>query len=147
MWYTLDVSNSKSAFTIIEIIVVVVIVGVLAAIAMPSYRIQMLKVKNQEAVRVLTALWEAQKDYYRDWGVYAPSTIPLSVDIPNLKNFNDPSVYVEDYAWCIGGPKRKLADVLVDTGNYTLSVLEDGSIVCTPCGGSICYKMGFEDDW
>ena len=50
-----------------ELIIVVIIIGVLAAVAIPSYRIQMLKMKNQEAVRVLMVIWEAQKEYYREF--------------------------------------------------------------------------------
>ena len=131
-----------------ELIIVVIIIGVLAAIALPSYRIQMLKMKNQEAVRVLMVIWEAQKEYYRENGVYTNNINNLAIDIPTpLKNFANPVLYADNYKTCNYGPKRKLA-ALRDNGNsYTLDVLEEGRVVCDWCGSSLCKKMGFQDDW
>jgi prepilin-type N-terminal cleavage/methylation domain-containing protein len=150
MWYTLPVSHTRfqirlaQAFTLLEIIIVVVIIGVLAAMAFPSYQIQMLKVKNQEAVRILTVLWEAQKDYYRDNGVYTANMADLAIDIPSPKNFqaavlnNNPSIMVT-----CGSSQNYLASIQDNASTYTLYALTDGRIVCTPCPGSVCQKMGF----
>ena len=143
-------ANEKQSqgFTMIEVIVVIVIIGVLAAIAMPSYRIQMLKVKNQEAVRILTVLWEAQKDYFRDNGPYfagdVNTVLNFAVTIPTPKNFQD--VVADDgtsFVDCGGLAQNYLASIQDSTGIYTLYVLTDGRIVCTPCPGSLCTKMGF----
>lgn len=150
MWYTLDVSNSKSAFTIIEIIVVVVIIGVLAAIAMPSYRIQMLKVKNQEAVRVLWALWEAEKDYFRDNGVYTSNVGDLAIDIPTMKNFTN-LVLTDSQVQGCGGPfvTNRMSVDSIDS-SYRIYLMENGSLFCRSglvgpllCPDPFCMKMGF----
>ncbi len=143
-------------FTIMELIIVVVIIGVLAAVALPSYRIQMLKMKNQEAVRVLMYLWEAQKEFaINNNGAYCGSEFLgdfscLAVDAPPpLKNFKDLTLTTipSFFPTCNVGPKLYLARTTANDDSYGLYVLRDGRIVCTPCVSSLCKKMGFKDDW
>lgn len=124
-----------------ELIVVVVIIGVLAAIAIPSYRIQMMKMGNQEAVRVLMAVWEANQDYYRENGSYATNVNQLAVDIPALKNFQPPNAA----PFCgMGGQPPFIASIQINSGLYTLYASTPGNIVCTdPYSGGLCKKMGF----
>ncbi|HCI45599.1 MAG TPA: hypothetical protein DE315_08755 [Candidatus Omnitrophica bacterium] len=127
-------------FTIMELIIVVIIIGVLAAVALPSYRIQMLKMKNQEAIRILMAVWEAQKEYYRENGTYTNNIADLTIDIPASKNF----VFVAWNAVFSGicPPQRQLACAVSFDSSYFLEVLVDGRIVCL-AGGALCAKMGF----
>ena len=132
-----------------ELIIVVIIIGVLAAIALPSYRIQMLKIKNQEGVRILMALWEGQKDYHRENGVYATDRNNLDVTIPSSKHFQDPELNDTSTRDCNGTPRLYLAKILTQRDGYGLYVLEDGRVVCEfiDCHDPICIRMGFEDNW
>ena len=136
-------SASRSpAFTFTELVVVLIILGVLAALAFPSYRVQMLKIKNQEAVRVLMTLWEAQKDYFRDRGVYASGIADLDITIPAPKSFNDPVVTAGDV---ICG-QATLAGMVERGEGYALMVTEDGHILCGlsgDCAYPLCPKMGY----
>ncbi len=130
----------------------VVIIGVLAAVALPSYRIQMLKMKNQEAIRILMVLWEAQKDYYRENGAYLGYTsnldeinTNLNVGISPPKNFVNVIVGDNMVIW-MGVSKKRLAAMEAKDGSYLLLSIEDGSVACWPLevgflGG--CKKMGF----
>ncbi len=135
-----------------EMVVVITIIGVLAALAFPSYRIQMLKIKNQEAVRILMALWEAQKDYYRDNGSYTSNPTNLAIDIPVAKNFFHFVIFNGNFSKaCTGSGKIILAMMQSKDFSYLLYVLEDGRIVCgnalMDCHDPICIKMGFTDNW
>jgi prepilin-type N-terminal cleavage/methylation domain-containing protein len=136
-------------FTIMELMIVIVIIGVLAAIAFPGYRIQMLQIRNQEAIPVLTALWEGQKEYYRDNGAYTTDIDDLDVTIPSSKHFWPPTL--EDTATlnCNGTNKLYLAKFLTRNDGYELLVLEDGQIVCklVDCHAPVCIRMGFADNW
>ncbi|MBI5024786.1 MAG: prepilin-type N-terminal cleavage/methylation domain-containing protein [Candidatus Omnitrophica bacterium] len=135
-----------SGFTMIEIMIVCVIIGILAAIAFPSYRIQMLKIKNQEAIRALMAVWDAQKDYYRATGAYAAIMGNLDVEFPSgLKHFSGPNVVAGDPSSCGGPATPVLATAVSLAEGYALSVLDDGRVVCSPCGDARCTKMGFPD--
>ena len=133
-----------------ELIIVVVIIGVLAAVALPTYRIQMLKMKNQEAVRILMFLWEAQKEYDRENGGYTSDIGDLAIDPPVPKHFinlgvSDGTPPVS----CTPPPKKTLASMEANDSSYTLYVLVDGRVVCKPasgaCPGSLCTQMGFPD--
>lgn len=133
-----------------ELLVVIVIIGVLSAMAMPSYRIQMSKMKNQEAVRILMVLWEAQKDYYRGNGVYTSDINDLAIDIPAPKHFTN--LDVRDGTPpvpCSGPPEMPLAIMEANDASYTLYALVDGRVVCKPasggCPGPLCTQMGFPD--
>ena len=142
--------NRKSGFTIIELMVAAIIIGVLAAIAIPSYRIQMLKVRNQEAARVLYALWDAEKDYFRDNGVYTGNIDDLAVEIPTMKNFTNLVLADSPVSGC-GGPivtSRMSVDSM--DSSYRIYMLENGSLFCRPlplvplvCPDPFCIKMGF----
>jgi type IV pilus assembly protein PilE len=54
----------RSGFTLIEMMVVVVIVGILAALAYPSYLESVRKAKRAEAKTVLLQLMQQQERYY-----------------------------------------------------------------------------------
>lgn len=135
----------KAGFTMAEVIVAIMIIGVLAALAVPNYRIHMLRVRNQEAVRVLMFLWEAQKEYYREHGFYA-SSIPGElgmdlVDLPPPKNFVYPVVENGGSAICQGQLNNVLAAIqTVGPPFYSLAIVADGSIFCCNWDG-LCPKM------
>ncbi|MBI5150710.1 MAG: prepilin-type N-terminal cleavage/methylation domain-containing protein [Candidatus Omnitrophica bacterium] len=151
--YTLLVNTTPRTkqtpgFTVMELIVVVVIVGVLAAVALPSYKIQMLKMKNQEAIRVLTAVWEAEKDYYRENGVYGnPNS--LDVVIPQMKNFTNLQLSTSTVTACSGLSVAFRIHVDSIDSSYRLFILEDGRFLCRrlsayPCTDNFCLQRGFQ---
>lgn len=142
--------KKRLGFTLTEIMIALVIIGVIAALALPSYRIQMLKIKNQEAIRVLMALWEAEKDYYRGNGVYTDNIADLAVEIPPMKNFTNLVLLTNfpEGGGC-GGPIVTFR-IRVDSmdSSYRIFILENGSFFCLslhggPCPDPLCIKMGF----
>ena len=60
-------------FTLFELLVVLVVVGILATVALPAYRQHMLRVNRTEAMTLLLALQNAQERHYLRRNQYAGS--------------------------------------------------------------------------
>lgn len=58
--------NTDKAFTLIELMVVVIIIGILAAIGLPAYREYVAKAKIAEVYSTFDAIGKAQISYYYD---------------------------------------------------------------------------------
>jgi type IV pilus assembly protein PilA len=58
--------KNRKGFTLIELMVVVAIIGILAAIAIPMYRTQQIKSKMTEGTRASSTVASAIGDYYQD---------------------------------------------------------------------------------
>ena len=69
-------------FTLIEILVVVLIIGILAAIAVPKYQYAVLKTKYHTIIDMTTAVKEAQEVYYLANGRYAEHFNELDFSLP-----------------------------------------------------------------
>ncbi len=63
-------------FTLIELMVVVLIIGILGAIAMPQYNEYLLKGKLTEAMSLLSDLQIRQEQYYQDNRTYSNGMTP-----------------------------------------------------------------------
>ena len=71
--------NEVTGFTLIELMIVIVIVAVLAAIAMPSYRQYVLRTHRTEAKRSLLNVAVAQEKFYLQNNTYAgPSALKIA---------------------------------------------------------------------
>ena len=63
----------RSAFTLIELLIVVAIIGILAAIAVPNFLNAQLRAKIARTYSDLKAISTAQEMYYADKNFYAPA--------------------------------------------------------------------------
>jgi len=79
----------KGGFTLIELMIVVAIIGILAAIAIPNFLRFQLKAKSSEGKTNLAAIRTAEESYYSEFGLYvsALASPPAAARLanPNLK--------------------------------------------------------------
>lgn len=62
--------NDQSGFTLVELMIVVAIIGVLSAVAVPNFKKYQAKAKTSEAKVQLAAAYTAQQAFFGDFGIY-----------------------------------------------------------------------------
>lgn len=123
-----------------EIISVVLIISVLAALALPRFSDTIEKSRITEAINILEALRNAQEIYNLENGAYTAVVDDLEVTIPASQNFDVPTV--SDAPDPLASVRRNAAGY-----DYTLTIDVDGTVRCagvTPAG--ICARLGCPGD-
>ena len=69
-------SNQEQGLTLLELVIVVAIIGVLASIAVPSYRSHVLRANRAEGRTILLTLAAAQEKFYLQCNKYAATLDP-----------------------------------------------------------------------
>ena len=110
--------KNRKGFTLIELMIVVVIIGILAALAIPRFMAASKKSKISEAKLVVKQIWTASQVYYEEQGAYPPAA---TLDI-----FAD-GVLNADLAG-IG----LIIDVPSGTPRFTYNILVDGAAEAVP---------------
>jgi type IV pilus assembly protein PilA len=76
----------ESGFTLIELMIVVAIIGILAAIAIPNFVKFQLRSKTSEAKVNLKAIVVAEDAYYAEFGTYVQN-FPSALAVPNGRKY------------------------------------------------------------
>ena len=124
--------NSKAGFSLLEIIVVIVIIGILASVALPRYNVFIEKSRSAEGIQILSAVLAAQRLYRLEevHGNFTNNITLLDIDANNTSLFEAPT------ASTTGASIKR-------DGSYTLSIDLNGVISCADGAVTICAKMGY----
>ncbi|MBD2725726.1 type IV pilin-like G/H family protein [Nostoc sp. FACHB-892] len=87
--HILNKKNENEGFTLIELLVVIIIIGILSAIALPSFLNQAAKAKQSEAKTYVGSVNRAQQSYRIENTSFAGSIDVLQIGIPtSTPNYN-----------------------------------------------------------
>ena len=114
-----DYRGSKG-FTLIELMIVVAIIGILAAIAIPNFVAMQLRAKRSELPTNVDAIRTAEKAYEHEWDAYTtcaakPSSLPTKIQTDFGASFGDGGDW-DLLGWIADGQVRGQYSVDVNTG-------------------------------
>ncbi|MFA6378648.1 MAG: prepilin-type N-terminal cleavage/methylation domain-containing protein [Candidatus Omnitrophota bacterium] len=128
----------NNGFTLLEIVIVIIIVAILAAVGIPKYTGAVEKARASEGTYILGTLLSAQERYFLENNVFASNVADLDVQIPSPKSFNAPTIS----AGCAAA--ATCASIKRNTNAYTLSINRDGVVSCAASGiPANCTLAGF----
>jgi len=73
---------TKSGFTMLELLMVVIIIGILATLALPQYMGFIEKARSTEAISTMGTIRTAQNLYKLETGTYSPDASNLAITVP-----------------------------------------------------------------
>ncbi len=145
--------SKKKGFTLIEMLVVVLIIGIIAAIALPQYERAVNRAKLTEAFLQGRFFRDAQRMYFLRMGKYADTYEELGIDIPPDGVLVSPNIMrVKDFSYSILGSGGDTKDkITVDgglPGRVALLFMYNGRNLCCSYassdwkGTALCRILG-----
>jgi len=106
--------HSQNGFTLIELMIVVVIIGILAMVAYPSYQESITKTRRADGMALLTEIVNAQERYFTQNNTYTTDLTDLGY--PSATNVeSEEGFYKATAAVCAGATITTCVNV-VGTG-------------------------------
>jgi type IV pilus assembly protein PilA len=123
--------RKSSGFTLIELMIVVAIIGILAAIAIPNFLKFQCKSKQSEAKTNLSGIFTAEKSFFGEYNTYGTDLISI-----NWQPDGTP-LYLYGFTQAYPGTPVQGIPSYLGTNHST-----DVASVITPSGGSPRYNTG-----
>ncbi len=138
----------KKGFTLMELIIVVVIIGILAMVGLPQFFRVAERGRSAEAVAALGALRSAQLRFAAETNATATAANQLDMDVPGLTAGAPALKFFTITMPAAGINPNTNQDAVVGTatrnntsnsyGAYVLNIQADGDFTCTGGTGNIC---------
>lgn len=120
-------TGKQAGFSLVELTIVVVILGVLSMMAVPRYRTAVERAKASEAFTYLAQIEGAQERYNARTGEYAQQLGRLDIKMPSPKHFSVGSL--TSYNWQTQWELRLTrSGASSGFGNYTVTWNQDGFV-------------------
>jgi len=122
--------RNRKGFTLIELMIVVVIIGILAALAIPRFMKASAKSKTSEAQLILKQIYTMQRSYKQQFDTYGADLASIGVEVPPNANYTYTIESADDVSFEAQAdwPDPGLDD---DATADTWTIDEDGTITHT----------------
>ena len=128
----------QQGFTLIELMIVVAIIGILAAIAIPAYQDYTVRAQVSEGLNLGGGAKTAVTEFFQDRGLWPTNNTEAGLDaVPtNIKG-----KYVASVTVSLGGAAPSLVTVVYG-GDAHATLLKTKTITLTPAnaGGSVTWE-------
>lgn len=133
--------KKPNGFTLIEVMVVVGILGILAAIAIPSYRDYVIRSKLSEAQSGLSGLRTQAEQFFQDNRTYIGFPCPPTVTGAKFFNYDcNPAPTATTYTFVATGKAEE------GLTGITFSINESNTKATVVTGGSVMEQNGYQSN-
>lgn len=130
------IKTMQSGFTLIETMIVVAIIAVLAAIAIPAYQDYLTRSQVAEGLSLATSARVAIATYYGDFGQFPPDNAAAGLAAPQSIHGNYvASVQVADASGTIHVAFNSSANAKLQPQTLTMQATDAGGSIRWQCGG------------
>ncbi len=139
--------KNKKGFTLTELLVVVLVISVLTAISIPSYKRAVERTRAMQGVVTLQNIAKAQNVYNAKRGSYATNMHALPLDMKDLRGEDVVGDTFEDrfFGYTVYGDILSQSYAKRSDGGYELAIDYDtGKLYCTPADNETCKMLGFD---
>jgi len=123
--------KNKKGFTLIELMVVVIIVGILASVAVPLYTAHVKQAMASEGAALVGSIRTAERVYYAKHGAYTDGHDELGIDLTGNKYFksiDNISIQVSGEGETATFTAIATADADTDAKDIVVSIDQNGNI-------------------
>ena len=125
---------NRKGFTLIELLIVVVIIGILAAIAIPKFANTKSKAYVTAMKSDLRNLVSAQESYFSDSSAYTTDVSVNGLNFNASTGVSDPNITIGSGWWLATNSHSQLqtgvCGIAVNTTNPTISTAGEGEPAC-----------------
>ncbi len=135
----------NEGFTLLELMIVVAIIGIIAAVAFPSYRESVAKGNRSDAIAALIAFQGAMERHYTETNSYcdaAQSSGSNSCGDSSTKDTGKPDIFSDVVPIDGGDAYYNLTISAVTANSYTLTATRTGSMSNDRCGDFSITNIG-----
>ena len=131
----------KKGFTLLELIIVIVVIGILASIALPRYTKVAERARMAEGKHILGEIRSAQMRYLLSHSVFTNDSDDLDIEIASAKYFLPVNLSGVQQPHQAENPLLgRIQRTSIDAGEfaYWITIYEDGTFNCTPIDSGEC---------
>lgn len=115
---------SLRGFTLIELMITVVVIGILTAVALPSYRDHIAASRRADGKAAVMALAQSMERWYTERSTYAGATVAVIYRTTSPQGFYTMRITAQD------------------AGSFSIRAVPRGAQVGDPCGSFVYNQAG-----